>query len=289
MRIKRIIGNNAVLAINGDGEQIVALGRGLGHGRRPGDTLPADQVEQVFIAGDADERLARFLADVPLEYVRVAGRIADLAHRRLGLRVTQALILPLADHLHFAVQRAHSGTEMRFPLAWEVGQLYPTELEVGEAAVVLADKAFDIELQADEAVAFAMHFVNAQFASPGMTPAIEMTQTIGSAFEVIESTFGVKVDHRSMNTARFVTHLRYLYARVASGKQIVDPHSPFADAIGNAHPEAYACAVKLRYVLEMNLRSELSNDEIAYLTLHVARLVWDLRKKPPQIDPASIP
>ena len=178
MRVKRVISNNAVLALDADGQEMVALGRGLGHGRRPGDTLEADRIEQVFIAGDADERLTRFLADVPLEYVRVAGRVAELAHERLGLKVTQALILPIADHLHFAVQRQTQGMEMHYPLAWEVRQLYPDELAVGEAALALANAAFRVELPVDEAVAFAMHFVNAQFASPGMTRAMEMTQTI---------------------------------------------------------------------------------------------------------------
>ena len=256
---------------------MVALGRGLGHGRRPGDTLATDQIEQVFFAGDADERLTRFLADVPLEYVRVAGQIAELANERLGLKVTQALILPIADHLHFAVRRVREGMAMRFPLAWEVSQLYPTELAVGEASVGLVNAAFGVRLPDDEAVAFAMHFVNAQFVSPGMSPAVEMTQTIASAFDVIERTFGVTIDHRSMNAARFVTHLRYLYARVASGKQIADPRLTFMDAIANAHPEAAACAAKLRYMFEMNLRATLSDDEVAYLALHVARLVLDLR------------
>ena len=277
VRVKRVISNNAVLAVDEHSQEVVALGRGLGHGRRPGDTLQAEQIEQVFFAGDADERLTRFLADVPLEYIRVAGQIADLAHQRLGLKVTQALILPIADHLHFAVQRVREGVVMHFPLGWEVSQLYPAELEVGDEAVTLANRAFDVELPGDEAVAFAMHLVNAQFVSPGMTPAIEMTQTIAHAFDVIERTFGVAIDHRSMSAARFVTHLRYLYARVASGKQIADPHPTFIDAITNAHPEAAACAAKLRYMFEMNLRAALTDDEVAYLALHVARLVLDLR------------
>ncbi len=276
MRVKRVISNNAVLAVDEHLQEVVALGRGLGHGRRPGDTL-GEGVEQVFFAGDADERLTRFLADVPLEYVRVAGQIADLAHERLGLRVTQALILPIADHLHFAVQRVRDGLAMRFPLAWEVSQLYPAELAVGEAAVALAGAAFGVQLPDDEAVAFAMHFVNAQFVSPGMTPVMEMTQTIAGAFEVIEGTFGLTIDHRSMDAARFVTHLRYLYARVASGKQIADPKPTFVDAIANAHPEAAACAAKLRYMFEMSLGAALTDDEVAYLALHIARLVLSVR------------
>lgn len=277
MRVKRVISNNAVLAIDDSLQEIVALGRGLGHGRRPGDTLDAGQIEQVFFAGDADERLTQFLADMPLEYVRMAGKIADLAHERLGLKVTQALILPIADHLQFAVQRVREGIEVRFPLAWEVSQLYPVELEIGERAVAMVNAGFNVSLHDDEAVAFAMHLVNAQFVSPGMGPALEMTQTIAHAFDVIERSFGVTIDHRSMSAARFVTHLRYLYARVASGKQIADPHPTFIDAITNAHPEAAACAAKLRFMFEMNLRATLTDDEVAYVALHVARLVMDLR------------
>lgn len=276
MRVKRVISNNAVLAVDEDLQEVVALGRGLGHGQRPGATLDMRAIEQVFFAADIDERAARFLAEVPLAYVRVAGQIAELAHKKLGLRVTQSLLLPIADHLHFAVQRARDGLSIQFPLAWEVSQLYPEELAVGETAVVVANAAFGVTLPDDEAVAFAMHMVNAQFAAPGTTPAVEMTQTIANAFDVIERTFAVTIDHRSMNAARFVTHLRYLYARVASGKQIADPHPTFIDAITNAHPAAAACAAKLRYTFEMNLDTALTDDEAAYLTLHVARLVADL-------------
>ena len=35
--------------------------------------------------------------------------VADLAHARIGIRVTQALVLPIADHLHFAVRRQAGG------------------------------------------------------------------------------------------------------------------------------------------------------------------------------------
>lgn len=278
LRVKRVLSNNAVLAVDDEGHEVVALGRGLGFGRRPSDPLPADQVEQVFIAGGdaSSERLTEFLADTPLVCVRAAAAIADLAHERLGIRVTQSLILPLADHLHFAMVRERDQIVVAFPLRWEVAQIYPKELEVGRAAVSLANASLKIALDPDEAVAFAMHFVNAQFASPGMAQALQMTETIARAWSVIEQSFGISIDQESMNAARFVTHLRYLFARVASGKQISDPHPTFLEAIANAHPEAMACAIKVRYLIEMALSTQITADETAYLALHVARLVWDV-------------
>ena len=47
-----------------------------------------------------------------------------------------------------------------------------------------------------------------------------MTEIITHALTIIGQSFHIVVDEYSMNAARFVTHLRYLFSRVASGKQI---------------------------------------------------------------------
>ncbi|MEU2686880.1 PRD domain-containing protein [Streptomyces hygroscopicus] len=281
MTIKRVIGNNAVLAIDEHDREFVALGRGVGFGVRAGVRLDSGKVEQVFLASEdaASSQLVELLSETPLVCVRAAARIADLAHEKLGLRATQALILPLADHLHFAMQRAADGTTMEFPLLWEVSQLYPKEFEVGRQAVEIANSVIRVVLDPDEAVALAMHLVNAQFASPGLGTTMQMTETMAQVFAIIESSFAVTINRHSMNAARFITHLRYVFARVAAGQQISDPHPTLFDAISNAHPEAMACAVKIRYRIEMAFKTSLTLDEAAYLGLHVARLVMDVRER----------
>jgi beta-glucoside operon transcriptional antiterminator len=279
VRVKRVLNNNSVLAVNAEGHEVVAIGKGLGHGRRPEDILDGAGIDQVFIAsGDASsDRLAQFLSDIPLTYVRAAGKVAELAQEQLGLRISQSLILPLADHLHFAAQRIREGITMEFPLGWEVAQLYPKELATGKTAVEIANRALGIELQPDEAVALALHFVNAQFTSPGLTKTFQMTEIITQIFDIIDHAFDINVDQQSMNAARFVTHMRYLFIRVASGKQITEPSTVLSNAIAETHPEAWGCAAKIQFRLEMGLSAVLTRDEVAYLGLHVARLVADLR------------
>ncbi|MFV0459532.1 MAG: PRD domain-containing protein [Actinomycetales bacterium] len=279
MRVTRVLNNNAVVATDPDGQHVVALGRGLGHGRRPGDLLDPARVEQVFVdSGDAVGRqLTQFLSDVPIEYVRVASRIAELASQRLGLTVTQSLILPLADHVHFAVQRQRQGMHLQAPLRWEVRQLYPAELAVGEAAVQQANAMLGVQLNPDEAVSIALHLVNAQFATPGLSHVVEMTEVITQVTALVERTLQITVDQDSMSLARFVTHLRYLFTRVAGGTQLTEPEPSFGQAIANAHPEAMACAVKVRFLIEMGVSTTLTSDETAYLAMHIARLAWDVR------------
>ena len=278
MQVKRVLNNNAVLAVDDDGKDLVVIDRGLGHGRRPGDEISREVADQVFVAAENAnlERLARFLDDIPLDCLNAAGEVAELAQKRLDLRVSQALVVPLADHLSFAVERLQEGIPAQFPLAWEVSQLYPKELATGREALGLVEASLGVRLHDDEAVALAMHFVNAQFATPGMEKAMQMTGVIAQAFALVDKTFGFTVDQQSMNAARFVTHLRYLFSRVASGKQISEKSSVLVDAIIQSPPEAVVCAAKIQSLLEMGLDTSLTRDEVAYLALHVARLVADV-------------
>lgn len=278
MQVVRVLNNNAVIATDAEGHEIVALGRGLGHGAKPGTPLDSGRVDQVFLAGGdaAGARLAEFLADIPLRYIRAAGTIAQLAHERLGLRVTQALILPLADHLHFGAQRVEQGIVLDTPLAWEVAQLYPREVEVGRAGVAAARAELGVHYADDEAIALAMHFVNAQFATEGLAKAVRMTELIAQAFEVIESSYRVTIDPTSMSAARFVTHLRYLTARVESGRQIDSTPGRFVSAVVDEYPDAVACAARIGYLFDLGMATQLTRDERAYLALHVTRLVTDV-------------
>ena len=278
MRVKRVLNNNAVLAVDDDGKDLVVIGRGLGHGRKPGDEILREEADQVFVAAENAnmERLARFLDDIPLDCLNAAGEVAALAQERLGLRVSQALVVPLADHLSFAVERLREGIPAQFPLAWEVSQLYPRELAAGRESLDLVAASLGVRLNDEEAVALAMHFVNAQFATAGMEKAMQMTGVISQAFALVDGAFGVTVDQQSMNAARFVTHLRYLFSRVASGKQIAEESPVLVNAIMQGHPEAVVCAAKIQYLLEMALDAALTRDEVAYLALHVARLVADV-------------
>lgn len=277
--VKRVLSNNAAVAVDTEGNEVVALGRGVGFGARPGARIDPERVEQVFVAGGdaASHRMMQFLSEVPLECVRAAAAVADIAHDRLDIKVSQALILPLADHLQFAVQKHQEGLVLTAPLRWEVRQLYPAELAAGEAAVERASAMLGIPLDPDEAVSFALHFVNAQFASPGLVRAARMTEVISQVMELVQKTMALTIDQDSMSAARFVTHLRYLFVRVESRKQITDPHPTFVEAIANAHPEAMACAQKVRFLIEMGMSTTLTPDETAYLGLHVARLALEIR------------
>ena len=153
----------------------------------------------------------------------------------------------------------------------EVSQLYPREVAAGREAVDLAAARLGIVLPADETISFALHFVNAAFASEGMAPTIHMTERIGRVLEVVSQSMGVTLDAESMNVARFVTHLRYLFVRLDADALFDDPSAELLSGIRASHLAAYACAQRVRYLLEMG-GARLTEDEVLSLALHVARV-----------------
>ena len=59
MRIERVINNNVISALDDQGREIVAMGRGIGFQKKSGQEIKAAQVEKIFHLGSPDLQ-ARF-------------------------------------------------------------------------------------------------------------------------------------------------------------------------------------------------------------------------------------
>ncbi len=279
--VRYVYNNNVVLAIEPDGQEVMLLGKGLGFRRRPGDRVdpgPAQRFvpDRRFRA----RRIAELLTGATLEEAELAHGIAFLAGEQLGLSVTQSLVLPILDHLSYAVRRARTGVTVDFPLRWEVGQLYPAEAAVGRRAVALIDRSLGVRLQAEEWVAFALHFINQQWAGGDLARTVAMTECIVTSFDLLQRLWSTPIDQDGMSAARFVTHIRYLFARVERGRQLPNARIDVMASVRAAWPEAALAAEQLSGLLGDALGHVLTQEETAYLALHVSRLYADLHELP---------
>ena len=131
---------------------------------------------------------------------------------------------------------------------------------------------FDVELPDAEAVPITLHLVNAGFATGDLSSTYQMTGVFQQIFEVISGAYGHQIDTGGVSAARFITHLRYFFVRVKAERQLAEGNESLTNAIRDAYPDAYRCALKVQAVLELRLGQPISEDEVVYLTLHVARL-----------------
>lgn len=272
-----MLNNNVVLARDEIGREAILTGRGLGFQRKRGQDVDTSLISRRYIPADNAQSVAEVIAGIPLERLALAERVFRNAARELGADVPSSTIIAVVDHINQAMERVRQGLTMDYPLRAEVAHLHPEELRLAEAMVAELNAAQEIQLPGGEAVALALHLFTAAIGAPSAQAAGEQSRLIGQVMELLEKTYGEAFDPDSVNAARFAVHLRYFLVRARTAVQIEDgTASLVAEALRASDPDAYRMARRIRDLLEIRLGVAVTEDETAYLALHIARLISSL-------------
>ena len=272
MVILRVFNNNVVLARDEIGREAVLTGRGLGFRRRAGQEVDASLVARRYIPADNAESVAEVIAGIPLERLALIERVFRRAARELGAGVPSSTIVAVVDHVNQAMERVRQGLVMDYPLRAEAAHLHPEELRLAEAMVEELNAAQEVQLPAGEAVALALHLFTAAVGARSTREAARQSRLIAQVIDTLQAAYGDDFDPGSIDTARFAAHLRYFLARARSGIQVADGAASIVGiALREARPHAYQIALRIKDLLELRLGTAVSDDETAYLTMHVAR------------------
>ena len=273
MQIQKVLNNNVVIALDENGEETVLMGRGLGFGRRTGDSAPADLIEKRFTlhAEQLSDRFQQLLTSIPLPHFLLSERIIDHAKRTLGATLSDSIYVTLPDHISAAIERHKQGIELSNPLLWDIRQFYPEEYRAGCAAVDLIREETDIAFDEDEAGFIAMHFVNAE--GGGEFPEVyDMTCLMQRVFELVREQCGAEPDRDSVDFYRFVAHLKFLARRIAAGQSYGDGDADLLPPVQEKYPAAFACAQAICRMISEEYSFDAGKNELLCLTLHIARI-----------------
>lgn len=259
---------------------------------------------QIFVPADGrdPDHAGEMMAYVPYGTMRLVTEALSAAVAAAGasakLPEKLTLVTALADHVAQAQVRAERGETIQYPLEAEVASLYPDEHDLartllreinerlavggqdtGERAGELEGERGDVDKQmratqlpAEEATALALHLVNAGFSTGDLSYTYQMTGVIQQMLDVIGAEWSVGLRQASISVARFITHVRYLFVRMARGEQLDHASDAVSTQITQAFPQHDRLARKVARVAELRFDQTLTEDEIAYLTLHIARL-----------------
>lgn len=281
MRVTKVFNNNAVLGLDPVGGERVLLGTGIGFGVRPGDPVDPALIGKTFAPthGTPPERLVRLLADIPAEDLDLTAAVLDDVQDVLGPQAAEHVLLPLADHLSFALRRVREGAPaIEYPLQWEVPTLYPAEVALARRALRVIERERGVRLPDAEAVPVALHFVNAQLGTADMSQTVQLTRVLTEVLDLIGRELGAAVDPDSTVTARFVTHLRYLVVDLRAARA---PRAAADDQMGaalrDARPREWACAERVAALVGERFGRTVDPAEVPLLALHVDRLAAEAR------------
>ena len=270
MRIIRQINNNAALALDGNGKELVVLGRGVGFPKMPYELTDLSRIERTFY--DVNPKYFGMAADLPRPLVLACAEIAEKAEIELDCALNPNLPFTLADHLNFAAERLRKGIEVPTPLAYDVRHLYPKETELARQARELLAQQAGLELPESEVVNIALHLINAEAEAGDMHSMMMTLKALSDIDGIVEKSLDITLNKESFSYSRFSMHLRYLIQRLASGKQVENRISGMLVQMKRECPGAYLCAREIAEYFRNTWSWSCNDEELLYLTLHISRL-----------------
>lgn len=294
MRVKRVINNNILCAVNEDGSEIIVTGRGIGYQRKTGERVDESRVEKVYRMVDKikQQRLRELIEQIPLEHLELTQTLVDHIRSELRQPLNESLLITMADHISFAIRRQEQGIAFDNPLQGAVMSYYPAEYALGRWCLQEIDRRLGVALPEEEASFLALHIVNAEL-NTEMSEMYEITRLIESVIRVVEAYYRRSFDRDSLAFSRFVVHLRYFAQRLFQGKMMSDSSDEhdamFRQLIARNCKEHYRCALCIADYVRSSCGKELSGEELIYLTIHLKRVAGSTEEIPLEPGPAAKP
>ncbi len=270
MKLLRKINNNAAVAQDKRGHEIVVLGRGVGFHPMPYELIDLSVVYRTFY--DVDPQYYEMLSSLPEEALLAAADIAEQAEIALHAELNPNLPFTLADHIAFAQQREQQDIRLATPLHYDVQHLYPREYELGLRALETVRLRTGTSLPRAEAVSIALHIVNAELEGSDLTSTLTAVEVLDEVTAAVEQELGITLDRESYNYARFAMHIQFLVRRLSAGQVMEQGSGRMLAELAEDYPAVYHCACTVAQNIQQHHGWHCSRDEVLYLMLHIYRV-----------------
>lgn len=270
MRVIKKINNNVAVCLDGNGNELIAFGKGIGFPAMPYELTDLGSIHRTYYG--IHSNYFGLLNDIPEDIFEISAEIVDIAKSKIDNEVNANIVFTLADHINFAVQRYQKGIHMKMPFYYDIQHLYETELMLGELAVKTINKKLHIHLPEAEAASIALYFINAQCREQHSKHEANEQSIIQALTDIIEKEYGIHIDKKGFNYSRFITHMQYLLKRNGKHLSINSENQRMYEAIREEFPKTYQCAILCKDYLTKTLEWTPCEEEVLYLMLHINRL-----------------
>lgn len=275
MRAVKKINNNVAVCIDGNGNQLVAFGKGIGFPAMPYEITDLRLIDQTFY--NISSNYVDMINELPEDVITFTAKMLDDVRAVLPYELMPNLILTLADHIAFCLERYRRNIYVRMPLLYEIAQTYPLELKLAQYILREIEKKFDVRLNPREASGIAISIINARLDIKQASGQQDLNQRqIDNMLEeitrIIEREFHFTCDRTSFSYARFSTHLQHLFERLNTDKEFATDNARMYQALRKEYPQVDGCIDQIEAFIQKELHFALSDEEKLYLILHINRV-----------------
>ncbi|GMA08676.1 transcriptional regulator [Tetragenococcus halophilus subsp. flandriensis] len=270
MEVIKKINNNSAVCIDSAGNEIVAIGTGIGFPSVPYTLEDLSKIQRTYY--DVSPMYLDLLNQIPEEVFDVSSTIVEWFRSNANTTISSNLVFTLADHINFAIERENKNILIENPLQYEIKHLYEDEYEIGLKAIKLIYQELGVRLPKTEASNIALHLMNAKTTLGSENKNFHFEEVLSDVVEIIGKHFRMYIDKDSVSYSRFVSHFQYLLKREQANKHISSENYKLFQSVTKEYPDTYQCVLKIRDYLDKELDFKLTDEEMLYLILHVNRL-----------------
>ncbi len=255
------------------GRELVAFSKGIGFPATPYELTDLRKIERTFY--NISMQYIPLLKEIPYEIIRFTADELQMIQDELSCETYSNLVLTLADHIAFVIERAQKGIYVKMPSIYEIELSYPQEVKAGRLLLAAVRQRFKVKLPKSEVQGIAMHLINARERSKteeDQEKELLHEKILEETTRIIEEELSVKVQKNTFNYARFATHVQYLAERMLQKNPIDTDNLLLYQSVKEEYTKVSECVDKISAYYKEIWKFELSEEEKLYLILHVNRV-----------------
>lgn len=269
--------NNNMVLIKEQGVEKILLAKGIGFNKKFGDILENNlEVDKVFSIEDKknQENLKEVYNRVDGEFVAICEEALAEISEELGEELNETIHIGLIDHLAIAMKRLKNKEQINNPFIVEIETLYSVEFEMAKKIVNKLQDKYEIDFPEGEIGFITLHLHSARNGKM-LSNSIKYSYLSNKIIIYIEEKFNSKIDKRSLDYARFLSHVRFTIERVLTDTVL---KNDLTEIIKKSYPISYEIAEGASKIIEETLDKKVCDDEVAYIAMHVERFRVALQK-----------
>ena len=273
MKIKKVLNQNAVLVLD-EGQEKVAVGKGVGFNKTKNDVLSRQLVERMFVMEpEGLKKLQVLLSQIEDKYFLASEEIIQHAETVLGEKLNDHINIGLSDHIAFAAENIQNNIIVRNKLLSEIEILYSEEFAIAQWAVEYLTQTLEIPFSYDEAGYIAIHIHSARSGRTDNSKSIREVTIVSEIIHLIEQELAIDIhdDKNSLSYSRLVNHLRLFIHRFQQNQYAVLDEE-ILEVVKKKYAESYEISKKVQVLLMRNFHYQVPNEELGYLSIHIERL-----------------
>lgn len=267
--ISKVLNNNIIL-IDSSKKEKIFFEKGIGFGKKSGNVIAkGTEIEKVFEIKN-EENILNFnqiIDKIDNKFFAVCEDAIYEISKLIDTELNERIHIGLIDHLFVAIERLKNNDIIENPFLIETQTLYVKEFDLAKIVAKRVEKYSNIKIPDGEVGFIALH-IHSSINDGKISNTIRNTQLYQDIVEYVEDSLDIKIDKKSLDYARFCTHIKFAIQRIMVNYNY---KNELLKSIKRIYKDSYKISKEISKIIETNLKIKITEDEIASLAIHIER------------------